>query len=136
MRNRLLAAALTAVLLAAGCKGAKPLPKTYPVTGKVLHADGSPYAGGLVQFKPEGNDDVTTTGLIQPDGSFTLTSTVDKQQVPGALEGRHTVTVLPPLAQDQRAMKGTPPLPVELRETCTVKPDGDNNFTITLPPGQ
>jgi hypothetical protein len=51
-----------------------------------------------VQFKPEGNDEVTTTGLIQPDGSFTLTSAVDSQPVSEAQEVRYTGTILPPLS--------------------------------------
>jgi hypothetical protein len=125
-----------ALLLLAGCPGGKPMPKTYPVSGKILHADGTPYAGGLVQFKPEGKEDVITTGKISSDGTFTLNSTVGTQQATGAVEGRHTVTILPPLGQDQHALKGAPPQPIQLRETCTVKPDQENKFTITLPEGQ
>ncbi|HKI37563.1 MAG TPA: hypothetical protein VKA46_37250 [Gemmataceae bacterium] len=137
MTTRVATAALAGLLLAAGCTGSgKPLPTTYPVSGKVLYADGTPMTGGLVQFKPEGNPDVTTTGAIQQDGSFTLNSTVEKQQVEGAIEGPHTVTILPPLGEDQRAARGGAPLPVQLRETITVKADGPNNFTLTVPKGR
>jgi hypothetical protein len=133
MTTRLAAPAM-ALLLAVGCAGGgKPMPKTYPVTGKVVQADGSPLAGGLIHFKPETNAEVTTTGVIQSDGSFTLRTTLDTQQVPGAVEGPHTVTILPPLGQDQHAARGMAPQPIQLRETYTVKAEGANNFTITLP---
>jgi hypothetical protein len=133
MAKRIATAALAALVLAAGCKPVKPLPKTYPVSGKVVHADGTPLNGGLVQFKPQGNTTVTTSGAILADGSFALSSFIDDQKVPGAVEGPHAVTILPPQGQDQRAGKGLAFQPIELGEPLTVKPDGENNFTITLP---
>jgi hypothetical protein len=133
MTTRMVTAALAALLLLAGCKGGKALPKTYPVTGKVVHADGTPVTGGLVHFKPQGNSDVTISGPIGADGTFTLSTFIDDQKVSGATEGPHTVTVLPPQGQDQGAARGQSLQPVELRETFTVKPDGENHFTITLP---
>jgi hypothetical protein len=130
-----LTAALAVLALAAGCHGNSKLPKTYPVSGKVVYADGTAVNGGLVQFVPERNAAGTTTGLIQPDGSFTLRTVVDNEDVSGAVEGPHTVTILPPLEQDQRAPRGLPPQPIQLREPVTVKADGPNTFTLTLPRG-
>jgi hypothetical protein len=136
MTTRIATAALAALLLLTGCKGAKPLPKTYLVTGKVVRADGSPVAGGLVHFKPQGNADVTTSGPIGADGSFSLSTFIDGQKVPGATEGPHTVTVLPSQGQDQGAAGSQVAQPVELRDTFTVKADGENHFTIMLPKGR
>jgi hypothetical protein len=136
MTARIATAALAALFLVAGCKGDKALPKTYAVTGKVVHADGTPVAGGLVHFKPQGDDAVTTSGMIGTDGSFTLSTLIDGQKVSGATEGPHTVTVLPPQEQDRGAARGRSAQPVELRDTFTVKADGENHFTITLPKGR
>ena len=124
--------ALAVLLLAGGCSSGKALPRTYPVTGKVVFADGTPMTGGLVQFKSESNPEVITTGAIQPDGSFTLTTTLDKQQATGALEGPHSALVLPPLADNQRGARGLPPQPIPLRGPFTVTPDGPNAFTLTV----
>jgi hypothetical protein len=124
---------VAALLLAAGCQRNSNLPKTYPVRGKVVFADGTPLSGGLVQFTPENRAEVTTTGAIQEDGSFTLKTLVDAELLTGALEGQHTVTILPPLGQDQRAPKGMPQHSIQLREPVTVKADTSNTFTLTLP---
>jgi hypothetical protein len=124
---------VAALLLAAGCQGNSNLPKTYPVRGKVVFADGTPLRGGLVQFTPENKAEVTITGAIQEDGSFTLTTLAENESLTGAPEGQHTVTILPPLGQDQRAPKGMPQHPIQLREPVTVKADGPNTFTLTLP---
>jgi hypothetical protein len=136
MTTRLATLGLAALLLAAGCSGSSKLPKTYPVHGKVVYADGTPLAGGLVQFQPEGHDELKTTGVTGADGSFSLSTTRDNERADGAIEGPHKVIILPPLAQDQHAPKGLPPQPVQLRETFTVKPDGPNTFTLTVPPGR
>ncbi len=135
MTTRLVVAML-ALSFAAGCHGTRKLPRTYPVSGKVLHADGTAVSGGLIQFTPEKDTGVTTTGAIQPDGTFTLRTVVDNEDVAGAVEGPHTVTILPPLDQEQRAPGGLPPQPIQLRDPVTVKADGPNTFTLTLPQGR
>ncbi len=122
---------LAGLFLAGGCTS-KAVPITYPVTGKVVFADGTPLTGGLVQFKSEANADVTTTGVIQPDGSFTLSSTVGQEQVTGAVEGPHTALILPPLGEDQHAARGLPQHPIALRGPFTVTPDGPNSFTLMV----
>ena len=38
------------------------LPTTYPVTGKVVYTAGEPLKGGSIQFRPEAEPGVTTTG--------------------------------------------------------------------------
>jgi hypothetical protein len=99
-------------------------------------AFGTPFSGGLVQFKPQGSAAITTSGAIGADGSFTLSSFIEEQKVAGATEGPHTVTILPPQGQDQGAARGQSVQPIDLRETFTVKAEGENNFTITLPKGR
>jgi hypothetical protein len=137
MRTQLRTAAMGILLLAAGCWGAsKPLPKTYPVTGQVLRADGAPLAEALVQFTPANNPaGVSTSGVTGADGKFRLSTIVGSMKVDGATEGNHSVTVIPPMGQAQQSSPGPPPEPITLARPYTVKPDGDNNFAITLPKG-
>jgi hypothetical protein len=137
MGQRIVVFALGVLVLSAGCASStKSLPQTYPVNGKVVDADGRPMSGGVIMFKPESKADVTTTGSIQPDGSFTLITVVENQKVDGVIAGPYTVTILPPLGQDQRAAAGGAPQPVQLRETIIVKSDGANTLTLTLPRGR
>jgi len=94
----LLAASL---LTAAACSSSGG--KLYPVTGKVL-ANGKPAAGAFVTFHPEGasgKDPVTSTGVTEDDGTFTLTTGSEK----GAKEGKYVVTVMwtgPPKKQAEK----------------------------------
>jgi hypothetical protein len=133
--NRFALMALGALVLAAGCSGGAKVPKTYPVSGKVLQADGKPMTGGVVQFVPKNNLDVTTSGEIQADGSFTLSTVAENKKVTGATEGPHTVTVLPPV-QSQKSEQGSAPPAILIPEAYTVKSDGENNFTINIPKGR
>jgi len=78
-RGRLRAHLLTglAVGVAAGltgCRGSDSLPSlaVYEVKGKVVLADGKPLTGGLISFVPKGDLPVTPSGVIGPDGSFSL----------------------------------------------------------------
>ncbi len=112
-----------------GCSG-QPPPATYPVSGQVLQADRSPLTGGEVVFNPLGRSDASTTGVIQPDGSFELITVVNGQRVPGALAGEHRVTVVGEM--DERQVPAMTTLP----QTYTVKPSEDrqqNSFELVLP---
>ncbi|MCA9206124.1 MAG: hypothetical protein KDA59_23895, partial [Planctomycetales bacterium] len=79
-----------------GCGKAGPeIPETYPVTGKVLKADGQPMTNAIIDFRPEGNVVGMTSGELQSDGSFELVTMVDGEKVPGAVAGPHQVSVTP-----------------------------------------
>ena len=114
---------------------------------------GQPVRGGAVWFQPQNDPHVTTSGKIEPDGTFTLYSSRAGGHSPGAIAGPHRVTVVVALEGRFRTMvaphrapppggsSGTAPLPtikvpetqtVTLPDTYTVEP-GDNDFTLTVP---
>lgn len=113
-----------------GCGQAGPeIPDTYPVTGKVLKADGQPMTNAIIDFRPEGNAVGMTSGELQSDGSFELVTMVDGEKVPGAIAGPHQVSVTPLMGDQtqQTAVVG----PIFLPTPFVVKA-GDNDFTIQL----
>ncbi len=58
----------------AGCGKSDSLPvlQVYDVKGKVLLADGKPLSGGQIYFVPNGDLALTPSGVIGPDGTFSL----------------------------------------------------------------
>jgi hypothetical protein len=78
----------------AGCGG----PKTYPVRGQLLWADGKPvteFPGGTVIFEST-EQPVSAQGEIQADGTFRLST---YQQDDGAPPGKYRVLVQQPLEE-------------------------------------
>lgn len=76
--------------------GCSDKPKTYPVTGTVKFADGTPLVGGTVEFRNITDDiakQVNARGEIGPDGKYQLTTF---QPNDGAIAGEHQVCVFPP----------------------------------------
>ncbi len=87
---------LLASMLVVGCgHRPPPLPKTYPVHGKVTHHDGAIITGGRVQFQSEAEPSVTTTAMIRSDGAYALTTTRDGLRAEGAVLGPNRVIVVP-----------------------------------------
>src|SRR4051794_33249667 len=82
-RRTLGAAALAALLAAAGCGG----PRLAPVSGRVT-VGGRPVTEGVVMFIPA--DGPAAVGAIQKDGQYTLTTFKPGD---GALVGGHKVTI-------------------------------------------
>src|SRR5262245_32339984 len=117
---------LLAVVLAAGC--GPSLPKTYPVTGKVVDPSGKPWKGGTITFQLAADPKVVADAEIGPDGSFTLTTKMYGKAKPGAAEGEHTVWV----ETGQVAGPDGQPIivPVVVPKKYTVEPR-ENTFTIT-----
>src|SRR5437870_3937346 len=105
--NRLRLAPLTlALAVVVGCKEPpKPMPTTYPVTGKVIYKKGGPIARATVTFRSAADIDtqMICNGTTEDDGTFTLTSlrTSDKQEASGAPEGEYRVTIIPNQGQEQ-----------------------------------
>ncbi|MBI84422.1 MAG: hypothetical protein CMJ81_14605 [Planctomycetaceae bacterium] len=92
--------------LITGCGSAGPLP-TYPAGGRVTFVDGTPLAGGTVEFRPVDNPHVISSrGSIQPDGKFQLGTF---RPGDGAVEGEHQALVVPPLFKGDRDEVRVPP---------------------------
>jgi hypothetical protein len=126
--------------LLAGCG---PRLQTYPVTGRVKLSDGSPLSGGTVEFESQASQTLgmNAQGDIQPDGTFRLKTWHEKQELDGAVPGRHRVVVIPPMYSDRLSgTVGEPPAsPINLRFksydqsglTFEVTP-GPNDYPITV----
>lgn len=131
-----LAVALLAVgtCCQSGCGGRskEEIPSTHEVTGTVVSADGTPLAGGMIEFRSKAGTPRSAIGMIQPDGTFSLSTMVGGKKLVGAVAGLHQVTVMlpPPATQDVQPV----PEPVFLPAPLEVKPGGGNRFTIKLPP--
>src|SRR5262249_34016871 len=78
-----------AVVLLSGC--GPSLPKTYPVTGKVVDPACRPWTGGTIMFQLAADPRVVADGAIGADGTFTLTTKMYGKAKEGAAEGGHSV---------------------------------------------
>lgn len=67
-------------------------PKLYPVTG-TIKANGKSLEGVTVSFLPVDSAQPGSGGVVQKDGSFTLTSADGR---PGAVAGKHKVVLAAP----------------------------------------
>lgn len=116
-----------------GCGPKQPAaPKTYPVKGNLLDANGEPVASALVEFRSTTNETWKATGVTTQDGTFSLKAFVGNSQIEGTIAGAHRVVVIPPLPQTQAVQANV--RPISLAEEYTVNEQGENNFTIQLPP--
>lgn len=77
-----------ALSLSVGCDSGRL--KTYPVQGKVVFADGSPVKVGTIETKSVEHG-IQSTGQIERDGSFTLTTYKPND---GAVAGKHECVVV------------------------------------------
>jgi hypothetical protein len=94
--------ALLAALMVAGCSGGH---RTYPVQGKVELAGGNVehLAGANIEAALESDPTVRASGLIEPDGSFTLETLYAGIIYKGALEGNYQVRIV--LSDDDKATR-------------------------------
>jgi hypothetical protein len=127
IRSLQLQVALASIALAIclGCRNGSPeeLPKTFPVVGKVVDSAGHPVTSGAVEFVSTANEKIQAVGKLQPDGTFSLTTMVGSASLPGAVEGKHKVTLLP---------GGRGGRPHYFKETLHVK-TSENQFELALP---
>jgi hypothetical protein len=96
MSGRRGAAVLAVVaLVLAGCGGG---PKTHPVRGKVVVADGdvAQLADGHVEFVREDDPGVRADGLIGPDGRFEMQTQLQGKLLTGAAEGTYRARIILP----------------------------------------
>ena len=122
-------AALVVVL--AGCESK---PALAPVTGTVTHA-GQPVVGANVMFQPEKG--LPSGAVTGDDGRFELQMPNGRR--PGAIPGKHAVSVLKPSAEQPPPMGGSPlppppPVPtLEFHTEVEVKMAGPNDFKFDIP---
>lgn len=110
-----------------GCGRAEELPATYPVSGQVRWDDGSPMQqGGTVLFQSADQTNLTVSGEIGADGSYSLTTSRADQQQPGAVPGEYRVTIVPTMGPEQ-----TQP-PIVLRQKVSVSA-AENQIDLRLP---
>jgi len=78
------------LLALTGCGSGVPSISAYEVKGKVLLADGKPLTSGYVFFEPKSDGAQSASGVIQPDGTFSLKTLSDKV---GAAPGDYAVYI-------------------------------------------
>ena len=137
------AALLIALLMLLGMAGCGPRhpAATYPVSGKVVFADGTPLAsGGVVlceSVAAEGQPAFNARGAIQSDGTFRLSTFGEGD---GAVAGKHRVLVRAKRDAADYLEKGVIPRPVvdpqsERYETSGLEftvEQGNNQFTLVV----
>lgn len=80
-------AIIPALLMVVGCGDSRP--STYPVTGRIVFADGQPVRFGTVQFLPDKRGP-SARGKLDQAGQFKLgTFAIDD----GAIAGKHRVII-------------------------------------------
>jgi hypothetical protein len=85
------------IFIPLGCQKAVDLPPTYPASGRVVYTDGRPMSGGMIPFVLSPPDtSIAVVGILDNNGNFTLSTIKDKTKVAGAVEGKYTVTIVPP----------------------------------------
>lgn len=86
-------------------------PKTYPVSGRVTLAGGSnKLAGHYVEAALVGEPNVRASGVIGPDGAFTLETLHEGKVLKGAREGKYQVRILPADEDDDGKKLKKPPI--------------------------
>jgi hypothetical protein len=121
--------AALSLLALTGCRGPGPYTGSlYPVKGRVLLADGTPLAGGTVQFIPTLGG-LPASGKIAADGTFLLKSKTRD----GAAPGEYKVRIEPSTELLARKGRAAPKLPFasKYREY-----DGNSGLTATINAGE
>jgi hypothetical protein len=129
MNKFLCIVAVLAAVAIIGCSNAPPrdAPTTYPVTGVVLQGDGSPFAGGTLEFRPKNSSNVNTIGDIDETGHFALRTLLADGKVDGAPEGDYQVTITPlSQSQDQQMQSYV------LKKTVKIRPGEKNELVLKI----
>jgi len=111
-----------------GCSPtSKPLPKLYPVSGKVVFKDsGKPVPGGIIRLTHT-DPDLTSVAAVTDQGTFNFNSSVNTLSEAGVPEGEYAFELTPPIAQDQQMMK----IKVSGASKIKVQPK-ENDITIQV----
>ena len=92
MTHRPWTVGLCSLLLLAGCAGSGSAPKTAPVSGKIVLANGEPLTRGIIIFHPKDPPGNEARAFVGKDGSFKLSTFLQED---GAVPGHYVVTVEP-----------------------------------------
>ena len=122
VKNVIQAALLCTVAMAlCGCYAKREviLPDTFPVSGKVIAANGQIPAGYQIQFTPD-DPEKAAFSPIESDGSFKLSTRYMGVECEGAAPGVYRVSMIPPLALcNQGVQPATLPQPIEIKAETT-----------------
>jgi hypothetical protein len=113
------------ICLLVGCGNNPRLPSTHPVRGKVVFRQGGPLSGGTILFQSKDKPGIVAVAKIGEDGSFEVKSSMAGDEAPGAIAGRHEITITPPFVGGRFTMPPIPPQEVTVSE-------GENNLTLTI----
>jgi hypothetical protein len=131
---RVTVAAACLLTLTAGCGQREP--KTYPVAGKVVLSGGdtAKLVGHYVEAALESDPAVRASGVIGPDGNFTLETLHAGAILTGAREGKYQVRIVPADEDDEgRKLKQPPVSPKHLKfETSGLSFQVPANGNVTL----
>lgn len=88
------------------------LPKTYPVSGRVVLNDGDSgvMTGHYVEAVLEGDPNVRASGVIAPDGTFALDTLHAGTVIKGVQEGKYQVRILRAEEDDDGKKLKKPPI--------------------------
>lgn len=119
-------ALVLASLVGCGTKG----PEVVPVSGRVT-LDGAPLVGATLSFQPITDRTSTTPGVgsygkTDSDGKYTL-RLIDPDK-PGALVGKHTVTITTAVAADPASDE------INLKQP-EILPPSERTREVEVPPG-
>jgi hypothetical protein len=107
----------------------RPIPKTYPVRGKLVDNSGAAVTNaGRIEFHTPNELYHTILGMAEPDGTFTMYTLSNDKKYPGATKGPHQVFVT--LVDKRTGEEDRVPA-----ADCTVQP-GENNLTIVIEKGR
>lgn len=112
-------------LSACGGQASTPPPETFPTTGVVQYRGGEKFTGGIIQFISQQNPNHNISAPIQADGTFTLQTLHENENVAGAIAGPAQVLVTPPI------VGGGVPVVIKLPELVNIDPTA-NNLTIEV----
>ncbi|HXG10734.1 MAG TPA: hypothetical protein VNK04_13335 [Gemmataceae bacterium] len=95
---RRLAAASVVVFCLVGLVGCgRSGPKTHPVKGKVVSEKAGvlqKLAGSSIELRSEVEPNTRGFGILEPDGSFTISTYRLGESLPGAIEGKHRARIM------------------------------------------
>jgi hypothetical protein len=102
---------------------------TYPVSGKVVFADGQPVTAGQITFEPlDDKAGWTASGPIESDGSFAVSST---DKLTGAKPGKYRVVITPP-EEEAGLVEGEDGEGKAPTRPATIDPKFQNSETTSL----
>src|SRR5262245_26766416 len=119
--------AMLTLAIVVGCSGnsGRPIPKTYPVRGKVIDKSGAAVTNaGRIEFQTPNELYHTVLGMAEADGTFTMYTLSNDKKYAGATEGPHQVFVT--LVDKRTGEENRVPA-----ADCTVQP-GEHNLTIVI----